>query len=195
MPDLFAERKELLFRTYDAPCTTDRSDTVIGLPRVLSLWDNAPFWTTLLRALGFSVRLSRESTRELYESGLSAVSSDTVCFPAKLAHGHIRDLVSQGVTRILMPTVTTVPTENRSRKSVSMCAVVKGYPMVLRNTDNAQDRWGIPFDNPLFHWYTLADRNAQLTRFFLEDYRQYGITADELKHAYTEKFEKNMHRW
>ena len=60
---------------------------------MLSFWDTMPFWSTFFRALGFEVKLSRPSTRKMYESGLSAVTSDTVCFPAKLVHGHIRDLV------------------------------------------------------------------------------------------------------
>ena len=123
-----------------------------------------PFWSTFFRALGFEVKLSRPSTRKMYESGLSAVTSDTVCFPAKLVHGHIRDLVKQGVDRIFMPSVTTVPSENTQKTSESMCAVVKGYPLIIRNSDDPERQWGVPFDAPLFHWYTDEDRLDQLTR-------------------------------
>ena len=112
VPDLFRLREELLFQDYPIPEPETRRDTVIGIPRVLSFWDTAPFWTTFFRCLGFQVKLSHKSTRRMYESGLSAVTSDTVCFPAKLVHGHIRDLVNQGVDRIFMPSVTTVPSEN-----------------------------------------------------------------------------------
>src|SRR5699024_6132371 len=86
--------------------------------------------------------------RTMYESGLSAVTSDTVCFPAKLVHGHIRDLVKQGVDRIFMPSVTTVPSENTQKTSESMCAVVKGYPLIIRNSDDPERQWGVPFDAP-----------------------------------------------
>ena len=86
----------------------------------------------------------------MYAEGLSAVTSDTVCFPAKLVHGHLRDLAKKKVDRIFMPTITTVQPEGTASTSESMCAVVKGYPIVIRNSDDPQRRWGIPFDAPLF---------------------------------------------
>ncbi len=164
VPSLFAERERLLFRDYPVEPVRDLGDDAptIGLPRVLALWEWAPFWTTLLRALGYRVRLSRRSTRAIFERGLPAVTSDTVCFPAKLVHGHLRDLADAQVDRILMPSVTTVPSDNAAPTSQSMCAVVKGYPLVVRNSDNPERRWGIPFDAPLFHWYSEKDRESQL---------------------------------
>ena len=164
-PNLFRTRRELLFREYPCPAPSENRAEVIGLPRVLSYWDTMPFWSTFWRALGFQVRISSESTRRIYESGLSAVTSDTVCFPAKLVHGHIRTLAKQGVDRIFMPSITTVASENTASTSQSMCAVVKGYPIVIRNSDSPEQRWGIPFDAPLFHWYSDADRERQLTEY------------------------------
>ena len=170
VPNLFDVREKLLFR--DWPCAPDAApqNTVIGMPRVLSMWEYAPFWTTLFRSLGFTVRLSHPSTRTMYERGLSAVSSDTVCFPAKLVHGHVRDLADQGVDRIFMPSITTVTSENTSKTSQSMCAVVKGYPIVMRNSDNPEKRFGIPFDAPLFHWLSQKDRDRQLTEYLTREF-------------------------
>ena len=170
VPNLFDVREKLLFR--DWPCTPNPApqNTVIGMPRVLSMWEYAPFWTTLFRSLGFTVKLSHPSTRAMYERGLSAVSSDTVCFPAKLVHGHVRDLADQGVDRIFMPSVTTVTSENTSKTSQSMCAVVKGYPIVMRNSDNPEKRFGIPFDAPLFHWLSQKDRDRQLTEYLTREF-------------------------
>ena len=170
VPNLFDVREKLLFR--DWPCTPNPApqNTVIGMPRVLSMWEYAPFWTTLFRSLGFTVKLSRPSTRAMYERGLAAVSSDTVCFPAKLVHGHVRDLADQGVDRIFMPSVTTVTSENTSKTSQSMCAVVKGYPIVMRNSDNPEKRFGIPFDAPLFHWLSQKDRDRQLTEYLTHEF-------------------------
>ena len=170
VPNLFDVREKLLFR--DWPCTPNPTpqNTVIGMPRVLSMWEYAPFWTTLFRSLGFTVKLSHPSTRAMYERGLSAVSSDTVCFPAKLVHGHVRDLADQGVDRIFMPSVTTVTSENTSKTSQSMCAVVKGYPIVMRNSDNPEKRFGIPFDAPLFHWLSQKDRDRQLAEYLTREF-------------------------
>ncbi|MCC8075446.1 MAG: acyl-CoA dehydratase activase [Clostridiales bacterium] len=162
VPNLYPLRQKLLFQDYPCPDLAPKRNITIGIPRVLSFWDSMPFWNAFLRSLGFTVQLSAPSTRKMYESGLSAVTSDTVCFPAKLVHGHIRDLVNKKVDRIFMPSITTVPSENTEKTSESMCAVVKGYPIVLRNADNPAAKWGIPYDAPLFHWYTAADRLDQL---------------------------------
>ena len=180
VPNLFDVREKLLFR--DWPCTPNPApqNTVIGMPRVLSMWEYAPFWTTLFRSLGFTVKLSRPSTRAMYERGLSAVSSDTVCFPAKLVHGHVRDLADQGVDRIFMPSVTTVTSENTAKTSQSMCAVVKGYPIVMRNSDNPEKRFGIPFDAPLFHWLSQKDRDRQLTEYLA---REFSLDAASVRQA------------
>ena len=172
VPDLFDYRQKLLFEEAPVPALAPMRGETIGLPCVLALWDNLPFWRTLLLSLGFSVHVSGPSTHKLYERGLPNVPSDTVCFPAKLVHGHLRDLADAKVDRILMPIVTTVPTENVQDTSLWMCAVVKGYPLVVRNSDNPETRFGIPFDAPLFHWYSDKDRNRQLTAFLHE---RFGI--------------------
>jgi predicted CoA-substrate-specific enzyme activase len=163
--NLFDLRQKLVFADYEIDDDVPARGETIGMPRVLGMWDRAPFWTTLFRQLGFDVVLSDFSSQEMYEDGLSAVTSDTVCFPAKLVHGHIRNLAKKQVNRIFMPTLTTVKSENTAKTSESMCAVVKGYSLVIQNSDNPQDRFGITFDNPLFHWYSDADCEKQLTAY------------------------------
>ena len=180
VPNLFDVREKLLFRDWPCAPSPAPQNTVIGMPRVLSMWEYAPFWTTLFRSLGFTVKLSRPSTRAMYERGLAAVSSDTVCFPAKLVHGHVRDLADQGVDRIFMPSVTTVTSENTAKTSQSMCAVVKGYPIVMRNSDNPEKRFGIPFDAPLFHWLSQKDRDRQLTEYLT---REFSLDAASVRQA------------
>lgn len=170
VPNLYQLREQLLFQ--DEPCQALCADrhVTIGLPRVLSNWEFMPYWKAFWRSLGFQVQISAPSSRAMYESGLSAVSSDTVCFPAKLVHGHLRDLAEKQVDRIFMPSITTVPSENTEKTSESMCAVVKGYPIVIRNSDNPEKRWGIPFDAPLFHWHQPEDRDRQLTNYMKETF-------------------------
>ena len=170
-PNLFKLREKLLFQEYPARENVPKRDCVIGIPCVLSFWETAPFWTTFFRSLGFKVKLSDPSTRQMYESGLYAVTSDTVCFPAKLVHGHLRNLAKYKVDRIFMPSVATVHSENTESTSESMCAVVKGYPIVVRNSDPPEKRWGIPFDSPLFYWYTEKDRNRQLMEYMEENWQ------------------------
>ena len=180
VPNLFRVREKLLLRKYSHPEPSCKRNVTIGIPRVLAFWETMPFWRTLLRTLGFRVKISDPSTRKIYESGLSAVTSDTVCFPAKLVHGHLRNLAEKGVDRIFMPAVTTVPSENTEETSRSMCAVVKGYPLVIGNSDNPESMWGIPYDAPLFHWYTPEDQERQLTEYMEKTFR---ISAEETKQA------------
>lgn len=173
IPNMFDIREKMLFKEYPYPSLLPERDLTIGIPRVLSYWETMPFWTTFFRSLGFKLKISPKSSRKMYENGLQAVTSDTVCFPAKLVHGHIRSLIDMKVDRIFMPSITTVTSENTEATSESMCAVVKGYPIVIRNSDNPQRRFGIPFDSPLFHWYKKEDRDRQLTKY-MDD--RFGIS-------------------
>ena len=178
--NLFDLRRRLLFADYPIDEGVAPRGVTVGLPRVLGVWDRAPFWTTLLRQLGFTVVLSDPSSQEMFEEGLPAVTSDTVCFPAKLVHGHIRNLAKKGVDRIFMPVLTAVRSENTAATSESMCAVVKGYPLVIQNSDNPAERFGIPLDNPLFHWHSDADCDRQLPAWLGETF---GIGEAEARRA------------
>ena len=180
VPNLFELRENLLFKDYPSGEQKEKRETVIGLPRVLSFWDTMPFWNTFFQSLGFKVVMSSKSTRKMYESGLSGVTSDTVCFPAKLVHGHLRDLEKKKVDCIFMPSITTVPSENTSDTSQSMCAVVKGYPLVIKNSDDPGSRSGTKLCTPIFHWYTQRDRDRQLT-IYMKD--TFGIPAEETRKA------------
>ena len=193
VPNLFELREKLLFADYPTVDAGEKKTTVIGIPRVLSYWETMPFWTTFWKSLGYRVQLSDLSTRPIYESGLQAVTSDTVCFPAKLVHGHIRNLVKKGVDVIFMPSITTVKTENRETTSVSMCAVVKGYPIVVRNSDDPKKQFGVPFESPLFHWYTDEDRDRQLTKYMEETF---GIRPEQTRMALraADEAEDSFHR-
>ncbi len=173
--NLFAERRGMLLRDYSFERLASDRNVTIGIPLVLSFWETLPFWKAFFGSLGFTVQVSGKSTRELYEDGLPSVTSDTVCFPAKLVHGHVRALARQGVDRIFMPIITAVPSENREETSESMCAVVKGYPMVVKSSDDPARRLDTPFDMPLFHWHSDADRDRQLADWMRDTF---GIESD-----------------
>lgn len=184
VPNMFKEREALLLKDYPFEAVCEKRNITMGIPRVLSYWETLPFWKVFLKALGFDVKVSSASTRAMYERGLSAVTSDTVCFPAKLVHGHIRSLVDRGVDRIFMPSITTVKSENTEETSVSMCAVVKGYPIVIRNSDNTEEKWGVPFHSPLFHWYTDKDRLNQLSKYMKDKFGiSESMTAEAIRQA------------
>lgn len=165
VPNLYDVRERLLLEDRPVVPLLADQDITIGIPRTLAFWDRLPFWRSFWKSLGFKVEVSGSSTRKMYEQGLSAVTSDTMCFPAKLVHGHVRDLVKRKVDCIWYPILTTIPSENAMSTSESMCAVVKGYPIVMRNSDDPGRVFGVPLDAPLFHWYTYEDRDKQLCEY------------------------------
>ncbi len=180
-PDLFVERENMLFQEYPVTPVCEPANETIGLPRVLEFWDSMPFWSTFFRALGYNVKLSHKSTRKMYEKGISYVASDTICFPAKLVHGHIIDLAEQQVDRIFMPYIMHMPPEGKDKLSPYVCSVVMGYPMVVRNSQNPEERYSVKFDTPIFHWFTEQNRKKQICSYAS---KTLGVSESSAMEAY-----------
>ena len=135
-PNLYAWKAQRLF-SYQ-PLERDKAPRGrIGVPRALGMYEHYPFWFTLLTELGYRVELSPPSSRELFDLGLSAMPSQTVCYPAKLAHGHIEALIKQGLRHIFFPCLPRERKETENASDSYNCPVVAGYPEVLRlNTES-----------------------------------------------------------
>jgi predicted nucleotide-binding protein (sugar kinase/HSP70/actin superfamily) len=93
-----------------------------------------------------------------------------VCFPAKLAHGHVRDLIVKKVDRIFMPQLNRLPPENPEQFSTFTCPVLKGYPLVIKYSDDPEGRDEVPLDSPVFHWFSPRDRDLQLCKFMKDTF-------------------------
>lgn len=145
--NMFAEKQTLLFgrKSIKSP----ERQQVIGIPRGLGIYENYPFWHTLFTFCGFKVQLSKPSTNKLYESGLRTVMADNICFPAKLMHGHIFDLVARKVDRIFYPWVVFEQKEDACSKNSFNCPIVSGYSDVLKSAIDTEKHYGIPFDAPV----------------------------------------------
>jgi len=132
----------------------------IGIPRALNYYENYPFWHALLTHAGLRVTLSSRSTFELYGKGVATVMSDNICFPAKLVHGHIFDLIARKVDRILMPFVVFEEREDKKAANTYNCPIVTGYADVIRSAINPETKHGIPLDAPTvtFHDKKLLER-------------------------------------
>ena len=126
--NMFDFKRELLSKY--AP--VKGSKPAIGLPMGLNMFELLPFWHTFFTELGFGIALSEKSSRELYVSGQHTIPSDTVCYPAKLLHGHIESLISQGVENIFYPCMTYNIDENLGDNHYN-CPVVAYYPEVIRS--------------------------------------------------------------
>ncbi len=193
--DLFRYREKILFKDYSPKLLAPAKDLTIGIPRVLEFWHSYPFWSSFFRSLGFRVQLSAKSSVKIFESGLSLIPSDTICFPAKLAHGHIQNLVEKQVDRIFMPIMNRMITENKSIYSEHACAVLKGYPMVLRNNDEPFEKHGIPMDTPNFHWTDSKARRKSITEYMSKTFglpERLIMAAIEEGDRATEEFNRTL---
>ena len=131
-PDVVAYKLKRLF-DYQ-PLALDKAPMGrVGIPRVLNMWENYPFWFTLLTELGFRVEVSPVSSRAIYMLGMDSIPSESECYPAKLAHGHVQWLINQGVETIFHPCVFYEHQETPSAQNHYNCPMVCAYPENLKN--------------------------------------------------------------
>ncbi len=138
---------------------------VIGLPRVLNMYENYPFWATFFKELGFATVLSPFSTRKVYELGMESIPSESECYPAKLAHGHVQWLVNEGIKRIFHPCVFFENSETASAQNNYNCPIVVSYPENLKNNVEAVSDGEVEYIRPFIAFTnekTAADRLAEL---------------------------------
>jgi predicted CoA-substrate-specific enzyme activase len=163
IPDLYAWKYERVFG-YEAVKNAPRG--TIGVPRALNMYENYPLWFTFLTELGFEVRLSAPSSKALLEQGLDTLPSDTVCYPAKLVHGHIVDLVNQGVKSIFYPCVPYEQKEFTDSDNHFNCPVVTSYPELIRNNIDYLKENSVVMIQPFISLEDEKKLARQLTRVF-----------------------------
>ncbi|MCK5735662.1 MAG: CoA activase, partial [Spirochaetaceae bacterium] len=181
VPDLLALPAKLLFADFKVEPVCEKKNLKIGIPKTLEFWSSAPFWSTLFQALGYETVFSDSSSYRIFDKALPYIPSDTVCFPAKLAHGHVESLVEKGVDRIFFPQMIQSPQENKSAERSFYCVILQGYPLVVEKSNETEERMGIPMDTPLFHWTNEALKKKQIIEF-LE--KVYGVKPLYARKAY-----------
>jgi len=155
---------------------------IIGIPRVLNMFENLPFWSALLRGCGIEAVLSAPSTMKMYEKGLGTIMSDSICFPAKLVHGHIFDLAERKIDRIFFPMVIYEQFEHKDAVNAYNCPIVSSYAEVIRSSVNPEMRWNIPMDSPVF---SFADE-LLLEKACYHYLRTLGTDKTMFRKAFTE---------
>ena len=173
----YEEKGKLQFgELVDSQLSTFNSQLKIGVPRCLNLFEEYPFWHTLLTQCGFEVVLSSESDYGRYEKTVHQVMSDNICFPAKLAHAHVLELIDSGVDRVFMPFV--VYERSRGEQNSYNCPVVTGYSQVIKSVQTTD----IPIDSPSF---TFKDEKA-LYRQCRTYLMGLGVEEKRIKRAFVE---------
>ena len=164
MPNLFAWKYKRLFQYV--PLQKENAPLGdVGIPRVLNMYENYPLWFTVFTELGFRVRLSPRSSRAVYEKGLESIPSESVCYPGKIAHGHVESLLQQGVKFIFYPCAPYEQQEDSGAGNHYNCPIVTSYPEVLRNNmERLRHDADIVYLNPFLPIYDkvrLAERLAE----------------------------------
>ena len=156
--NMFTEKYKLLFfRETKNKLTPQKSKLKIGIPRALGIYENYPFWHTLFSYCGFKVVLSQPSTNKLYSNGIHTVMADNICFPAKLMHGHIFNLIKTSVDRIFYPFVVYEQQEDKLANNSYNCPIISAYSDVIRSAIAPSDRHNIALDSP-----TISFNNTKL---------------------------------
>ena len=158
----------------------------IGIPRVLNMYENYPLWHTFFSDLGFRVKLSPRSNKELYEQGMETIPSDTACYPAKIAHGHIQALIDGGVPMIFYPGVVFEREESKEADNHFNCPIVQSYPDVIRNNvDDIRDG-KVDYRNP----YLNLANEASVAKVLGRCFEDLGITQEEINNALHHAYEE-----
>ena len=169
-PNLFSYKLRRMF-DYPALPAEQAPRGEIGIPRVLNMWENYPFWHTFFTRLGFSVRLSPPSSRKLYALGMESIPSESECYPAKLAHGHVEWLISQGVKTIFHPSVFYEKQETEGAQNHYNCPMVCAYPENLKNNVESITDGRIRYLRPFLAFTSEKVLTERLIRFCRETWR------------------------
>ena len=176
IPNLYDYKYKKLF-SY-VPLTKDKAFRgKVGIPRVLNMYENYPFWYTFFTQLGYQVVLSPTSTRKIYELGIESIPSESECYPAKLAHGHVSWLIKQGVHYIFYPCIPYERTEFTDSVNHYNCPIVTSYAENIKNNvDELQDA-SIRFHNP----FLSLTSEETVTERLIEEFP--GIPAQDVQDA------------
>ncbi len=175
IPNMYKYKYERLF-DYKSLDREKAPRGEVGIPRVLNIYEHYPFWHTFFTELGFAVTLSPRSNKKIYEMGMDTITSDTICYPAKLVNGHVKSLVDKGVPFIFYP---CLPYENKFRKKAEKnynCPVVISYSEVIAN--NMEMKSAI-YKHPFLPMDDLSVMASNLN----SELEEFGVTPVEIKIA------------
>ena len=193
VPNLFDFKKRLLF-SYQSLGADAAERGTVGIPRVLNMYENYPFWHTFFTALKYRVVLSPPSTRKIYELGIESIPSESECYPAKLSHGHIEWLIHQGIHFIFYPCIPYERNEFPDATNHYNCPIVTSYAENIKNNVEALQKEKIDFRNPFLAFTNLKTATDALIKVFPEIKPEEITEAAALGWAEMEKVRQIMYK-
>lgn len=175
IPNLYDYKYKRVFN-YKPLSESEATRGVIGLPRVLNLYEDYPFWFTFFTELGYRVVLSSRSTKGLYEQGMETIPSESACYPAKLVHGHIISLLNKGIKKVFYPSIPFNIPEDPGANNTYNCPVVTSYPETIwANMDALRSN-----DITFYHPFLPLDLPKRMAKRLVKELAAEGIPKHEL---------------
>ena len=179
VPNLFAYKNERYFG-YTPLDPSEAKRGTVGIPRVLNMYENYPFWFTFFTKLGYHVLLSPASTHKIYELGIESIPSESECYPAKLAHGHVQWLINQGADFIFYPCIPYERGEFADADNHYNCPIVTSYAENIKNNMDPIVHGEVDFMNPFLALTSEETITDGLVREFTS---AKNLPAEEIKNA------------
>ena len=193
-PNLFATKYKRLFADYKPLSPEQAKRGTVGIPRVLNLYENYPFWFTFFTELGYRVELSPRSSRAIYDLGIDTMPSESVCYPAKLVHGHITALVKKGIKFIFYPCLPYEMIEDKQADNHYNCPIVGTYPEVIRNNMTEVFGSDVRFMSPFLPLSSPERMQKRLMEEFPDIPAKEIVSAVQKAYAETEAFKEETRK-
>lgn len=185
LPNLYKYKLERVFN-YKPLEEDEAIRGVVGIPRVLNIYENYPFWFTLLTSLKFRVQLSPPSNKKLFEMGIETIPSESACYPAKITHGHISALIKKGIKLIFYPCIPYEVKEDKGANNHYNCPIVTSYPEVIKNNMDDIKNNDVKFMSPFL---SLHDKTKLYKRIY-DEFREFNVTMNEVTKAVDSAYEE-----
>ena len=182
LPNLFEYKLNRIF-DYEPLSYKEATRGTVGIPRVLNMYENYPFWATFFKSLGYSVVLSPTSSRKIYEMGIDTIPSESECYPAKLAHGHISWLIHQNVDFIFYPAIPYERNEFPDANNHYNCPIVTSYSENIKNNVDEITSGQMKFLNPFMAFTNEEVLSEQLVACFNKEFH---IPEADIRNAVSE---------
>ncbi|MCD8325560.1 MAG: 2-hydroxyacyl-CoA dehydratase [Lachnospiraceae bacterium] len=186
VPNLFEYKLKRIF-DYEPLDEVAATRGTVGIPRVLNMYENYPFWFTFFTKLGYRVVLSPLSTHKIYELGIESIPSESECYPAKLAHGHVKWLIEKGVDFIFYPALFYERNETEDAGNHYNCPIVTSYSENIKNNMEEITDGSVRFRNPFMSFLSVDTISQQLEKEFTE------IPKEEIRSACEAAWEELAH--
>lgn len=185
LPNLYDYKYGRIFG-YKSLSKDDARRGEVGIPRVLNMYENYPFWHTFFTQLGFRVVLSARSSKKIYEKGIESIPSENACYPAKISHGHIENLIERGIPFIFYPSVAYERKEYEDAGNNYNCPVVASYPEVIRNNVDSLEEHNVKYKNP----FLSLNNPKTLFKVMKESLAEYDISDKEMHNAIDKAYQE-----